>query len=185
MECDADLDHLVDKARRGDQHAWEQLLASLYPRLRAFVARRVPPPDVEDVVSEAMTRAVAGVDRFRPGPAGFDGWVFGIARNLVADHFRATAREKRYVMAGNVTMPETMDLPGELLDLDEKHASLRRCFALLSDGERELLELRVIAGLGAEQVAAMLSKRPGAVRSAQSRALSRLRNLMEQDDAEG
>jgi len=43
----------------------------------------------------------------------------------------------------------------------------------------------VIAGLSAEQVAALLSKRPGAVRSAQSRALARLRNFMEQDDARG
>ncbi len=184
MECDPNLDHLVDKARRGDQDAWAQLLASLYPRLRAFVARRVPPPEIEDVVSETMTRAVAGVHRFHPGPAGFDGWVFGIAHNLVVDHFRATTREQRYAMAGNVTMPGTMDLPDESLDLGDEHAQLRRCFALLSDGERELLELRVIAGLSAEQVASMLSKRPGAVRSAQSRALSRLRTFMELDDAD-
>jgi len=60
---------------------------------------------------------------------------------------------------------------------------VRRCFSLLSEKERELLELRVVAGLSAEQVAAVLKKRPGAVRSAQSRALAHLRTLMEQDDA--
>ncbi len=181
MGSDAEARQLVDAARRGDQDAWGELLGSLYPRLRAYAAKRLPPPYVEDAVSETMTRAVAGIDRFRWGPAGFDGWVFGIGRNVVADHYRRQTKDA--ARADRMAGPVQSELPGDALDIGEDHAQVRRCFALLDDKERELLELRVIAGLSAEQVAAVLGKRPGAVRSAQSRALSRLRHIMELDDA--
>ncbi|MGD0882058.1 MAG: sigma-70 family RNA polymerase sigma factor [Acidimicrobiales bacterium] len=181
MGSEADAEQVVAAARRGDQGAWEQLLGSLYPRLRAYTARRLPPPYVEDAVSETMTRAVAGIDRFRWGPAGFDGWVFGIGRNVVADHYRSVSKDAD--RADRMVGPDLSELPGDAVDLGEDHAQVRRCFALLNDKEQELLGLRVIAGLSAEQVAAVLGKRPGAVRSAQSRALSRLRELMESDDA--
>jgi RNA polymerase sigma-70 factor (ECF subfamily) len=46
--------------------------------------------------------------------------------------------------------------------------------------DRELLELRVMAGLSSEQTAAVLGRTPGAVRTAQSRALARLRQLLEE-----
>jgi RNA polymerase sigma-70 factor (ECF subfamily) len=45
----------------------------------------------------------------------------------------------------------------------------------LSDDDRELLDLRVVGGLSADEVASVLGKQPGAVRMAQSRALDRLR----------
>ncbi len=174
-------EQLVTAARAGDQAAWDELLRSLYPRLRAYAARRLPPPHVEDAVSETMTRAVAGIDRFTWGPSGFDGWVFGIGRNVVADHYRSLDRATRH--RDTRADLDVGALPGDAIDLGEDHAQVRRCFALLHDKERELLELRVVAGLSAEQVAAVLGKRPGAVRSAQSRALAHLRRLMEEDDA--
>jgi RNA polymerase sigma-70 factor (ECF subfamily) len=51
---------------------------------------------------------------------------------------------------------------------------LRRSFELLPPGDQLVLELRVIAGLSVEQTASLLKKAPGAVRTAQSRALERL-----------
>jgi RNA polymerase sigma-70 factor (ECF subfamily) len=62
---------------------------------------------------------------------------------------------------------------------DEEAARVRSAFALLPAGDRELLELRVVAGLSYEDVAAALGKRPASVRMAQSRALSRLRKHLE------
>jgi RNA polymerase sigma-70 factor (ECF subfamily) len=72
--------------------------------------------------------------------------------------------------------------PDERLVLADEHDQVRRLFGLLNQAERELLELRVIAGLSADDAAAALGKRPGAVRTAQSRALARLRSLLETDD---
>lgn len=58
---------------------------------------------------------------------------------------------------------------------------VREAFKKLNDDEREILELRVVAGLTSEDVAAVLSMTPGAVRTAQARALKKLRNMLPED----
>jgi RNA polymerase sigma-70 factor (ECF subfamily) len=83
---------LVAAAGAGDCAAWEILYRRLYPRLWAYVARRVAAGQVADAVSETMLRAVRGIEVYRPGSAGFDGWVFGIARRVCVDDYRFRAR---------------------------------------------------------------------------------------------
>ena len=57
--------------------------------------------------------------------------------------------------------------------------AVRAAFAKLGPADQEVLELRIMAGLSADEVAQTLGKRPGAVRMAQNRALGRLRALMD------
>jgi RNA polymerase sigma-70 factor, ECF subfamily len=181
----ADPRLLVSAARGGDGAAWEALYRSIYPRLRAFFVRRVGPEHADDAVSETMARAVASIGRFQWTDAGFDGWVFGIARHVSVDHHRHLDRTRRYRHIGRLfpggrsdgTMPVDHDLV-----IDDDQALIRQLFTRLTPAEQEVLELRVIAGLSAEQVGEVLGRKPGAVRTAQSRALAHLRELMEQHD---
>lgn len=169
---------LVERAREGDRDAWETLYRRAYPRLLAYASRRVDADSARDAVSETMTRAVANIGRYRPvsGTGGFDGWLFGICRHVVLDAQRAAGRR------GYGPPPEGVDHadPAEGLVSAEEADAVRRAFALLSDDDRELLELRVVAGLSAEEAAGVLGRRPGAVRMAQSRALDRLRKHLGQ-----
>lgn len=160
---------LVDAARRGDHGAWEALYRSVYPGLRAFMYRRVGAAHVEDAVSETMTRAVAGIDRFQLGPVGFAGWVYGIGRRVAADHYRRAGRQARQEEAAVRGMDLDGPAPLDSVLEDEDRAALRTAFGLLSADEQELLELRVVGGLSADAVAAALGKRAGAVRTAQYR----------------
>ena len=183
MDGQLDDDEVVGAARRGDPDAWEFLYRRLYPRLSAYLGRRVGYHHREDAVSETMARAVAGVDRMNVGPAGFDGWVFGIARRVAADHHRRGHRLRRQDAAAEVAAGrgDTLDLASESVLTEDDHSELRRAFDQLNANEQEVLELRVIAGLSAEQVADVLGKRPGAIRTAQSRALAHLRQLVDVD----
>ena len=171
MRVEVEHPELVERARRHDPDAWEALYRAVYPRLVGFAARRVGHDRGGDVVSETMARAVAAIDRFDPAGPGFDAWLFGICRNVAADTHRRTARhDERRVPA-----PLPVDDIGDGLERDEEAAAVRAAYATLSDDDRELLDLRVVAGLSADEVAAVLGKRAGAVRMAQSRALERLR----------
>jgi RNA polymerase sigma-70 factor (ECF subfamily) len=123
-----------------------------------------------------MARAVANIGRYRPvpGSGGFDGWLFGICRHVILDAQRASGRR------GYGPPPEDVshaDPAERLVSADEAEA-VREAFARLSDDDRELLELRVLSGLSAEEAASVLGRRPGAVRMAQSRAVARLRRHM-------
>jgi RNA polymerase sigma-70 factor, ECF subfamily len=176
---------LVEAARQGDHSAWELLYRRLYPRLHTYHARRLGTDHAEDAVSETMARAVRGFDGFILGRAGFDGWVFGIARRVAADHYRKSAqrRRQRIAEARVARSPDHgADPTADDLCQDDDRAQIRRLFAGLSPADREILELRIVAGLSSEQVGAVLDKAPGAVRTAQSRALARLRQLLEADD---
>lgn len=165
---------LVERAKRGDGGAWERLYQRIHPRLLAYASRRLDREAARDAVGETMSRAVASIDRFRWRGMTFDAWLFGILRHVVIDAQRAAGRPPR-------GWPEAT-APVEPLDsvlAGEEAAAVRAAFERLSANDRELLELRVVAGLPAEEVAAVLGKRPGAVRMAQSRALARLRDLID------
>jgi RNA polymerase sigma-70 factor (ECF subfamily) len=154
----------------------------------AYAARRLPTEvQAKDAVGETMTRAVAHIDRLRHEGGGFDAWMYGIMRHVVVDTQRALAKE------GPGLVPDAVDWRSEPSDqtIDrEDAAEIRAAFARLSDADQELLELRVVAELSAEEVGSVLGRRPGAVRMAQSRALMRLRALLGEealrgDEAEG
>jgi RNA polymerase sigma-70 factor, ECF subfamily len=176
---------LVDAAAIGDDAAWEAPYRALYPRLRVFFVRRIGAEQADDAIGETMMRAVASIDRFQWTDAGFDGWVFGIARHVAVDHHRGQDRVRRYhhisrMFSGSKT-DGTPPVDQELVIGDDQ-TLIRGLFAKLTPAEQEVLELRVIAGLSAEQVGELLGHRAGAVRTAQSRALAHLRELMAQHD---
>lgn len=168
---------LAQRAAAGDHDAWEAIYRAVYPRLRAYLARHAGSGVVEDLVSETMLRAVKGIGTFQPTPAGIDPWLFGIARRVVVDHHRVKERNDRRdsLAVGDEAIPA----PGADVVAADEQAEIRAAFDRLADSDRELLELRIIAGLSTEEIAIALGKKEGAVRTAQSRALTRLRKIME------
>lgn len=175
----SELESLVARARRADPDAWEALYRHAYPRLHRYARRRLATDDqADDAVSEAMARAIDRIEAFTwTGAAGgFDGWLFGILRNVVLESYRAGAR---------APLVDVDRLPEPVADVDhdpaagivarEEASMVRKAFALLSESDREVLELRVVGRLDAEAVGEALGRGAGAVRMAQSRALTRLR----------
>ena len=177
MDRENELRATVERARDFDPDAWEALYRRLYPRLYAYARRRVDPSQCDDAVSEAFARAMDAIDRFRWRGAGFDGWVFGILRNVMLESFRRGSPGGQSAGAG--LEPATEDAgPLERLVADEQAGDVRQAFARLPSEDRELLELRVLGELDAKAVGFVIGKRPGAVRMAQARALERLGNLL-------
>jgi RNA polymerase sigma-70 factor, ECF subfamily len=170
----------VDRALHGDAAAWEELYVRLRPRLFAMSLRQLGNrDDAEDAVAETMLRAVRAANTFRWKSAGFDAWIFRICRNVLIDMLRA--RNRRTVLTPDEG-PPTTDTVAEGVVLADEHAAVRRALDRLPADDRELLELRVIAGLSSDEVAYVLGKRPGAVRTAQSRALARMRTYLAEDE---
>lgn len=168
----------MDDARAGDNAAWESLYLYVYPRLLSFARRQLDLDGARDAVSETMTRAVGGIDRFQWKGAGFEGWLYGILRHVIADRQRFLVRSAQ---RPNVVDADGSDVADGLVAADEAKM-VRAAFDLLRPDEQEILHLRVVAGFTADQVAEILGKRPGTVRTAQSRALAHLRELLAEVD---
>lgn len=175
-------DHSSEAARLQERHAptWDGFFDRMYPRLIAYAERRLGSrEDARDVVSETFVRLIGGLHALdRPGVTP-EGWCFGILHHVVNDtHRRRHVRQKLPVPVG-----PGADDPADTAVLTDEHTAIRHAFDRLSPRDRDLLELRVVAGLSADEVATVLSMRPGAIRMAQHRALERLRALL--DDGAG
>lgn len=174
------VDHSSEAARLQGLHVptWERFFDRMYPRLIAYAERRLGSrEDARDVVSETFMRLIQGLPALdRPGVTP-EGWCFGILHHVVNDaHRRRYTRRKLSVPEG-----PGADDPADTAVLTDEHTAMRQAFERLSQRDRDLLELRVVAGLSADEVASVLSMRPGAIRMAQHRALERLRALLDDE----
>lgn len=172
---------LALRAARGDTAAAAELLARLRPgvvrycwaHLRSMGRGHVSPDDVAQEVCLAVFEALP---RFRDQGLPFAGFVYRIAANKVADSFRAARRavSTRSMESVPEQADDQWDPERQALIADMSRRALR-LLDDLSDTQREIVVLRVAVGLSAEEVGEMLGMTAPAVRMAQSRALSRLR----------
>ena len=176
---DRELKILVTRAAAGDADAWEALYRRAYPRLFAYSRRRLRSDhEADDAVSETMLRALDRITAFTWKGAGFDAWLYGIARNVVQEAHRHSGRVSS--SADPADTEATAAGPLEQVVGREQRADVRTAFGRLSAEDQEVLELRVVAGLSADGAGEVLGRRPGAVRMAQSRALGRFRGFFEE-----
>ena len=174
MDDEASLQSTIARARDFDPDAWEALYRRLHPGLHAYARRRLAAPMCDDAVSETFTRAMEAIGRFSRRSGSFDGWVFGILRNVVLESYRKAGRHDHEVP----DLASEEEDPLDRLVAGERAAEVRAAFEQLAPDDREVLELRVLGRLDAEAVGAVVGKRAGAVRMAQARALSRLGDLL-------
>lgn len=172
---------LALRARRGDAEAAAELLARLRPGVLRYcwahlgsLGRGDQAPD--DVAQDVCLAVFEALPRYQDRGLPFTAFVFRIAAHKVADaHRRASTAAAVWPIE---TVPEPVD-DGWDPERRAVNADLsRRLLPLLNDltdAQREIIVLRVAAGLSAEEVGDVLGKTPAAVRMAQSRALARLR----------
>lgn len=174
----AALRFLVARAAKRDADAWEHLYRRSYPRLFAYARRRLASDAAtDDAVSETMLRALDRIDHFTWQGGGIDAWLYGILRNVIHETHRQERRSQPIAMPAEDAVVEAD--PVDAVVEHDVRAELRKAFDRLSAEDREILELRVVAKLSAEGVAAATGSTAGAVRTAQSRALHRLRTHYE------
>jgi len=152
-------------------------LALLREGLRIMAARAVGDEDTaEDIVQEALLRALKSVSlEVAQDPQRLGAYVGGIARNVIADVHRA-ARSAR----ARTTPPP--DLPPDTLTLmirDQDHQAVQRALEQLPPSDREILEASVAEGVTPAKLAQRLGEPAERVRKRKSRALQRLRALLE------
>lgn len=110
--------------------------------------------------------------RYRPGDGvPFVGFVHGIARNKIADAHREAAGRPALAADDVTDVPADAPGPEALVLRAELSAELRRMLDRLPERQRDILLLRIVERLSAEEVASALGTTAGAVRVAQHRAL--------------
>jgi RNA polymerase sigma-70 factor (ECF subfamily) len=165
---------VLSAAARGDEDAFGRLWRDLQPRLlRYFMV--AAPAAAEDLASETWLGVVRGLDRFQGNEPAFRAWVFTIARHEVLDWRRRAARRpiEGLPMSDLADRAAPDDPAATAVEAFSTRAALRVVADLPTD-QAEAIVLRVVAGLGVDQVASLMGKRPGTVRVLTHRGLRRL-----------
>ena len=173
-------DQLVADAMTGDRDAVARLLEVIRPLVARYCRGKLGPVDrtflsADDVAQEVCLAVLGALPNYRVQGRPFLAFVYGIAAHKVIDAHRAVSRGRTDPVAdvpegvASDVGPEQHAMRGEL------SAQLRELLAELPDKQREILVLRIVVGLSAEETAEIVGASAGAVRVAQHRALTRLR----------
>lgn len=130
----------------------------------------------DDVAQEVCLAVITALPRYKDQGRPFLAFVYGIAAHKVADAHRAAGRNRA---DATDLLPEraSADAGPEQLALDaDSTARMNRLLAVLPDKQREIVILRVVVGMSAEETAEAVGSTPGAVRVAQHRALAKLKS---------
>jgi RNA polymerase sigma factor (sigma-70 family) len=156
------------------------LYRSYAPALFAYIRHHTAASnDAEDILTEVFIGALRhdlsnmSVDQQRA-------WLWTVARNKVNDYYRQVHRRPQVSLEA---LGETLEggTTPELMALQQEEvAFLHKYLQRLSVAQREVLQLRFIGGLRSTEIAVLLNKREGAIRSILSRALNELRKHYEQ-----
>ncbi len=177
------LDAVVADAVAGDRDALREVLEIIRPIVVRYCRARVGTLErsglsADDVAQEVCLAAVMALPRYRDRGRPFLAFVYGIAAHKVADAYRAVGRDLSYPTESVPERSSTQAGPEQsAMDAD----SVTRMSALLDvlpGKQRDILILRVVVGLSAEETAEAIGSTAGAVRVAQHRALARLKSAI-------
>ena len=127
----------------------------------------------EDATSQVFVRALAALPRCRDDA--FRSWLFAIAHNVITDGYRSRRPSSPLAAAGLMT--DTAPTPEESALIADERRTVRALLSDLAPDQRRVVELR-LAGLTDAEIARVLGRSHGAIRSIQFRAAARLRALL-------
>ena len=175
---DAERD-VVDRARAGDQQALADLYDSYMPRVyRYAVARLGNAADAEDLTEEVFLKMLGAISDFRWKDVPFSSWLFRIAHNHIATHFRRSAQ--RGGVASEIS-EDMIDHRHDIAGAVEARITLeevQRATAQLPDAQRDVIALRFAVGLSIADTAKALGKREGNIKALQHKAVARLQKML-------
>ncbi len=191
---------LVGRAKARSPAAWTEIYRAHYAAIFRYAKARVfDEATAEDVSSAVFLAALKGIDSYRYRGRPLLAWLYRIARNVVASHQRKMLggraerlkqgldiprrvlwhlmrAQRSEAQAGDQGLPQTASEADPAMMVDR--LDLRDALAKLPASQREVVVLRFLVGLSAQEVAEVTEKRPAAVYSLQARAILALREQL-------
>lgn len=186
MERDTEL-ALVERLRRGDPDAFDDIHAAFNTRLFTFLVRLSRRRDVaEDLLEETWLRLVKHARRLgadtRLGP-----WLFTVARNLHVSYIRSRMLEDSAAASLIALWPFSLERssPFEAAAASELERRIERALAAMPAASREVLLLVAVAGMDHSDAADICGITPEALRQRLHRARETLAKMLERDAEAG
>ena len=174
-------DELIRRSQAGDWDAFELLLERHRTALArtAYLVTRDREAN-QDVMQEALIQIWRDLPSYRPFGS-FGAWMLKITLNKARKHYRKR-RVQTLPLAAAVEVPGVADGPEESVERGERTELMRQALEMLTSDQREVLVLRYYNELTVPEIAKLLGRREGTVKSRLSRALGRLEQVLSEPE---
>src|SRR2546421_9358701 len=169
---------LVDQAQQGDREALEELYLIHFDRIYSYLHMSVGNRhDAEDLTTQTFLKMLEAMGRFRWQSAPFSAWLFRIAHTLAMDHFRASRRSQPEEDVPEPPGSEEASAEEEAMQSIGRQSMLE-LIEKLSAEQQQVLTLKFVFNFPNAEVATILGKTEGAIKSLQHRALVSLQKQL-------
>ena len=170
---------LISRAKEGDFEAFGELYQRYVDLIYRYIRTRVSENrSAEDLTEMVFLKAFEALDRYQERGWPFSSFLYHVARNQLADHYRRqrdeVPLEEAYDLEASPEFPNREDGV-----IDRVHA-LQKALEKLPEDYQEIIRLRILLELSTSEVAAILDRSEGAIRVLLHRALKALRKQIEQ-----
>ena len=175
LDDDGEFATVLRAAQNGQEWAAARLFAELHPRLSRFLRAQAPGAG-DDLASEVWVAIAGGLAEFRGDSRGFRAWAFTIARRRLVDHRRKSSRRRTDAAPVDTFagLPARDAPDHEAVESLAGQEAAEFVLSILPPDQAEVVLLRVLGDLDADQVATMMGRSANWVRVTQHRALRKL-----------
>ena len=176
VEMQINESNAVKLAAAGDAAAFSYLDEQHVKRIYNYIYYRIgSEADAEDLTARVFHRAFGRIDKYVDRGVPFNAWLYRIAHNLTANWYRDTLRRHEVSLDEHFDLPQQGDSPEKTLELNQEKEMLLRAIRRLPADRQQLLLLKYLEDLSNNQIAQIMGKTEGAIKSLYHRSLISLR----------
>lgn len=183
LSADISEDEAVKRASTGDAEAFSLLYERFVTRIYNYIFYRTGNPhEAEDLTARVFHRALHHIGHYDNRGVPFSAWLYRIAHNLVANWHRDNSRRREVPLEDYTQQPQRSIAPEASVVNSQELEDLLKAIRYLSPDRQQLLILKFVEGMSNAEVAVIMMRSEGAIKSLYHRTLLALRDEMQKMD---
>jgi len=173
-------DNAVKLASNGNAEAFSYLYEQNLTRIYNYIFYRIgSEADAEDLTARVFHRAFGRIDKYVERGVPFSAWLYRIAHNLTANWHRDSQRRKEVSLEDHLDLPHQSDIPERAVEKSQDREMLLKAIRRLPPARQQLILLKYLEDLSNRDIAVIMKRTEGAIKSLYHRSLISLRVELE------
>jgi RNA polymerase sigma-70 factor (ECF subfamily) len=173
--------NVLARAAKGDTEAFSELYNRYVGRIYSYIYYRTGnTSDAEDLTARVFHRAIGHIGTYTDRGVPFSAWLYRIAHNLVANWHRDNSRRNEVPLDDHLELPHLGDHPETVMVKTQEMEKLLSAIRRLPDDRQQIIILKFTQQMTNAEIAMIMSRSEGAIKSLYHRTLMELRAHLEQ-----
>ncbi len=174
------VDRLVEEAQNGNMNAFGELYDIFFPHIHKYVYYKIGSDHADDLTGTIFMKSWLKLKKYRKTSYPFSAWLFRVAHNSVIDHYRT--HRTFFELEEKIAEDDSRN-PQHLMEKTLNKERVHRALHHLGKNYQEVLVLKFLNEMSNREVADIMKTNESNVRTLQFRALKKMREVLEEQEA--